>query len=92
MACQTDDMPLVEGVPVLAIDIPLPCDTHEKIRLKLTTYRRAKVPVVWLIDADDRAVKVYRLGEKPKLVDDTMELSGEPELPGFSVAVARLFE
>ena len=91
MARQTDEMPLVEGGPVLAVEIPLPCDTQEKRVLKRTIFRRAKVPLVWLIDTTDRTVTVYRLGAKPKLVDDSMELSGEPELPGFSVAVARLF-
>ena len=92
MARQTDAMPLVEGVPVLAIEIPLPCDTHEKITLKLATYRRARVPLVRRVNAIDRTVTVYRLGAKPKLVDDSMDLNGEPELPGFSVMAAQLFE
>ena len=92
LAQQTDESTIVQGIPVLAVEVLSPSDTLENIKLKMKKYRRAKVPLVWLIDTDDRTVTVYRLGEKPKLVDDTMELSGEPELPGFSVAVARLFE
>ena len=91
-AQQTDKSTIVQGIPVLAVEVLSPSDTMENVKLKLKTYRRAKVPLVWLIDTDDRTVMVYRLGAKPKLVDDTMELSGEPELPGFSVAAARLFE
>ena len=92
LAQQTDESTIVQGIPVLAVEVLSPSDTLENIKLKMKKYRRAKVPLVWLIDTDDRTVTVYRLGEKPKLVDDTMELSGEPELPGFGVAAARLFE
>ncbi len=92
LAQQTDESSIVQGIPVLAVEVLSPSDTLENITLKMKKYRRAKVPLVWLIDTDDRTVTVYRLGAKPKLVDDTMDLSAEPELPGFTVAVARLFE
>ena len=92
LAQQTDESSIVQGIPVLAVEVLSPSDTIENINLKMKKYRRSRVPLVWLIDTDDRTVKVCRLGEKPKLVDDTMDLSGEPELPGFTVAVARLFE
>ena len=89
---QTDESTIIQGIPVLAVEVLSPSDTQENIKLKMKNYRRARVPIVWLIDTDDRTVMVYRLGARPKLVDDTMELSDEPELPGFRVAVARLFE
>ena len=92
LAQQSDKSSIVQGIPVLAVEVLSPSDTLENIHLKMKKYRRSRVPLVWLIDTDDRTVTVYRLGEKPKLVDDTMDLSGEPELPGFTVAVARLFE
>ena len=92
LAQQTDESAIVQGIPVLAVEVLSPSDTQENIKLKMKKYRRSRVPLVWLIDTDDRTVMVYRAGAKPKLVDDTMELSGEPELPGFTVAVARLFE
>lgn len=92
LAQQTDESSIVQGIPILAVEVLSPSDTLENIKLKMKKYRRSRVPLVWLIDTDDRTVTVYRLGEKPKLVDDTMDLSGEPELPGFTVAVARLFE
>lgn len=92
IARQTDDSSIIHGIPVLAVEVLSPSDTQESIKSKMKTYRRAKVPIVWLIDTGDRTVTVYRLGAKPRLVDDTMELSGEPELPGFTVPAGRLFE
>ena len=89
---QTKDSSIIQGIPVLAVEVLSPSDTQKNIKLKLATYRRAKVSLVWFIDSDDRTVTVYRPGAKPKLVDDTMELSGEPELPGFSVMASQLFE
>lgn len=38
-----------------------------------------------------RAVTIYRPDAEPQLVNASQELSGEPHLPGFRVAVADLF-
>ena len=89
---QTDATTLIDGVPTLIVEILSPSATQEEIDEKIAIYRRAKVPVVWLIDTSDQTVVVYRPKARPRMFNADDELSGEPELPEFSVPVARLFE
>jgi Uma2 family endonuclease len=91
VARQTDETTLFEGVPVLAVEVLSPSTTVEQLTERRALYRRARVPLVWIIDPDDQTVTVYRPGAKPVLVNTDGELVGEPELPGFRVPVARLF-
>ena len=89
---QTDESTLVVGVPILIVEILSPRGTFEEMHEKLAAYRRAKVPVVWILDPYEQTVTVYRPKARPKLFNPDDELSGEPQLPGFSVPVARLFD
>jgi Uma2 family endonuclease len=90
-ARQTEDTKLIEGVPTLIVEILSPNDTQEQIDEMIDSYLEAGVKVVWVIDAHDRAVLIYRPGSAPELVTGSQELCGEPELPGFRVAVPQLF-
>ena len=92
MAKQTDESTLIVGVPTLVVEILSPYDTREEQAEKMAKYRKAKVPVVWIIDPYDETVIVHRLKAKVRSYNTDEELSGEPELPGFCVPVARLFE
>ncbi len=89
---QTDDTTLIDGVPTLAVEILSPNDTVEDINDKLALYRRAGVPLVWLIDPYDQTVTVYAAGNRPMLFNIDQELSAEPHLPGMRVPVSRLFD
>jgi Uma2 family endonuclease len=90
-ARESSDMRLIDGVPVLAVEILSPNDTQDDIHEKIRGYLAAGVPLVWIIDPDDRTVRIYRPGKAPEFVNDTQELSGEPHLPGFRVPVNQLF-
>jgi Uma2 family endonuclease len=90
-AATPDNAALIDGTPVLAIEILSPSDKHEDITEKVTEYLTVGVPLVWVVDPDFRTVRVHRPGDEPVLVNRRQELSGEPELPGFRVAVAALF-
>ena len=92
MVKQTDETTLIDGVPTLVVEILSPSDVHQETKDKLAVYRRAKVPLVWSIDPSDQTVTVYRPKGRPKLFTLDDDLSCEPELPGFSVPVTRLFE
>jgi Uma2 family endonuclease len=37
----------------------------------------------WLIDPQTKSVHVYRTGESVEVLRDVLQVSGEPELPGF---------
>jgi Uma2 family endonuclease len=89
---QTDDATLIDGVPTLAVEILSPSDTVEEVNDKLALYRRAQVPLVWVIDPYVRTVTVHAAGNQPVLFNVNQELSTEPYLPGLRVPVSRLFE
>jgi Uma2 family endonuclease len=87
-----EDSTIVEGVPTLAVEILSPSDTVENLHTKIRTYRRFGVPLVWVIDPDFRTVTVHRPNQSPLGLNEEQELDGGPELPGFRVPVARIFE
>ncbi|MGL4552842.1 MAG: Uma2 family endonuclease [Gemmataceae bacterium] len=82
---------LIDGPPVLAVEILSPSDTVEGINEKTDEYLAAGVRVVWVIDPHDRTVRIYRPGHETELVNVRQELSADAELPGFRVPVAQLF-
>jgi Uma2 family endonuclease len=90
-ARESDDTSLIDGVPVLVVEILSPSDTQEQVDEKIDSYLQAGVALVWVIDPHDRTVTIYRPGQEPELVNVRQELSGDPHLPGFHVAVAQLF-
>lgn len=91
-AQQTDETKLIDGVPILAVEILSPYDTVENIDEKIDDYLAVGVQLVWVIDPRHRTVEIFRPGAEPELVNVTQELSGEPHLPGFRVPVASIFQ
>lgn len=92
MIRQSDATTLIEGVPALIVEILSPSDTLEGIDEKITAYLAAGVPLVWLLDPQDRTVTIYRPGNEPTLVNIRQDLDGNEVLPGFRVPVSQLFE
>lgn len=91
LARQSDETTLIDGVPLLAIEILSPSDTIDEIDEKIDTLLEAGVALVWIIDTHDRTVTIYRPKARPILVAEGQELSGDPILAGFRVAVADFF-
>jgi Uma2 family endonuclease len=90
-AHQSDDTTIIDGIPVLAVEILSPSNTVEEIDEKIAEYLEAGVPLVWIVDTRYRTVRIYRPDQEPELVNARQELSGEPHLPGFRVPVVSLF-
>jgi Uma2 family endonuclease len=89
---QTDEITMIDGVPTLAVEMLSPNDTVEEFEEKLTLYRRAGVPLIWVINPYEQTVTVHAPGQPSVLFNITQELSAEPHLPGFRVPVSGLFE
>lgn len=89
---ESEDTTIVDGVPTLAVEILSPSDTQKEIKEKVASYRKAGVPLVWLVDPTDKTVLVYRDKGKPELFNEEQDLTAEPHLPGFRVRVGRFFE
>jgi Uma2 family endonuclease len=91
LARQTDETTLIDGVPLLAVEILSPSETVDEINEKIDAYLAAGVPLVWIIDPYRRTAAIYRPQKPARLVAEGEELSGEAVLPGFRVPVADLF-
>jgi Uma2 family endonuclease len=91
-AKQTDKTKLINGVPILAVEILSPSDEVEDIREKIDLYLDNGVPLIWVIDPYDRVVRVYRPNAQPVAFNADQQLTAEPHLPGFNVSVADLFD
>jgi Uma2 family endonuclease len=89
---QTDSTTLLDGVPILAVEILSPSDTTEEVDEKIDCYQEAGVPLVWVVDPHDRTILVYRPGAEPQLVTSGQEIADEPHLPGFRLKVAEIFD
>ena len=83
---------VIEGVPVLAVEIYSPSDVHADLSEKIQEYLDAGVKLVWLVDPAFETVQVYSKNAEPQLFNRTQQLSAEPHLPGLVIAVADLFE
>jgi Uma2 family endonuclease len=82
---------LIEGAPVLAVEILSPTDKQEEILEKVREYLDAGVALVWIAEPVFRTVTVYRPGVEPMLFNAEQELRADPHLPGFRAAVSELF-
>jgi len=93
MAARTsDDTEMLDGPPLLAVEILSPNDKLDEVEEKIDEYLAAGVALVWIINPYRRTVMVYRPNAEPELFNVKQELACEPTLPGFRVAVAALFE
>ncbi|HET6422702.1 MAG TPA: Uma2 family endonuclease [Planctomycetaceae bacterium] len=91
-AMETEGTTLMDGPPVLAVEILSPSDRQQDIDEKTDLYQAAGVPLVWLVDPHLRTVTVLRLDQPPRLFNETDTFDAEPHLPGFKVSVAGLFD
>ncbi len=77
--------------PVLAVEVLSPNDRMSKVNLKIASYLRNGVKVVWLVHYEDQTITIYRPDKSLIVVEGGDTISGDPELPGFSCAVAEFF-
>jgi Uma2 family endonuclease len=80
-----------DGPPILAVEILEPWDTHGEIVERVREYL-AVGAVVWVVDPDFRRVSIHRPGHEAPWLNASQELSANPYLPGFRVAVAAIFD
>lgn len=83
---------VIQGVPILTVEILSPSDVHSDITEKVQEYLDVGVSLVWIVDPDFETVAVYRPDAEPVSFNRQQELAVEEFLPGFRVRVAELFE
>jgi Uma2 family endonuclease len=77
--------------PDLAIEVVSPTDEVDELELKLADYRAAGIPLIWVVIPAVRLVRIFRPDAPIAELRVGETLTGDPVLPGFSVAVADLF-
>lgn len=77
--------------PDLAVEVISPNDLYEDVEEKLTDYRDAGIPLVWVVSPRAKTVLVRRLDGSASVLPETGELSGEDVVPGFTCGIADLF-
>ncbi len=82
---------LFNGPPILAVEILSPSEKQEDLIAKVREYLETGVAIVWIVEPTFRTVLVYRPDDEPRLFNVREEITAEPHLPGFRVAVAALF-
>jgi Uma2 family endonuclease len=86
-----NDDGLVNGAPVLAVEILSPSDKHEEVKEKIESYLRHGTKLVWIVDPAFQTITVYRPESLPQMCNIVQHIDAEPHLPGFKVAVSEIF-
>lgn len=81
-----------QGAPDLAVEVLSPSNTVEEIHNKIVEYFENGTRLVWVIHPDEQYVLVYHSPSPDRLLRPQDVLEGETVIPGFSLAVSKLFE
>jgi Uma2 family endonuclease len=79
------------GVPKLVVEVLSPNDRPGKLGRRINQYLRRGIPLVWVVDCEDRFVTVYQPDREHRSYDETEEVTGEDVLPNLRFRVADFF-
>ena len=80
------------GAPDLAVEVLSPGDKRSEVDRKIAQYLRHGVQQVWFVEPASRRLTTYAAGLAPVVLCETDTLDGGDLLPGFRIALARLFD
>jgi Uma2 family endonuclease len=83
---------MVDGPPVLAVEILSPSDKQEEVIEKVREYLSVGVQLVWIVEPVFQTVTVYQPNARPEMFTGNEVLVGDPHMPGLSVVVSEIFE
>lgn len=86
-----DDDFLIDGPPLLAVEIISPSDTTKRINDKIRLFQKHGVELIWIVDPYSKTLSIPRKGMPPLVFTEEHELVGDPHLPGFRIAVKKFF-
>ena len=82
---------LIDGPPVLAVEILSPSDRVDDVAEKMEGYLQAGVKLAWRVEPVHKIVTVFRPDEEPEGLNIHGYLDGGVHLPGFRVSVVEIF-
>jgi Uma2 family endonuclease len=77
--------------PDFAIELRSASDTLISLQTKMQEYIDNGVSLGWLIDRKNRQVYIYRPDRSPKVLEQPELVTGDPELPGFALKMAKIW-
>jgi len=77
--------------PDLAVEVISPNDSAYEVDYKVREYLGAGVPLIWVINPEDRTVRIDRRDLSISWLQEQDELSGEDVIPGFRCRVSAIF-
>ena len=77
--------------PDFVIELLSPTDDLLTTQQKMIEYLNCGVQLGWLINPDEKEVKIYRLGKATEILSNPSSLSGEDILPGLTIDLADIF-
>jgi Uma2 family endonuclease len=78
--------------PDFVIEVRSQSDRLPPLQAKMEEYRDNGASLGWLIDPQQRKLYVYRPGQGVEILDRPKRVSGDPELPGFVLELARIWK
>lgn len=84
--------PIGQVIPSLVVEVLSPSNTRREMARKRSEYFRAGVELVWEIDPATRTAEVFTGPDDATDIDAAGTLDGGTVLPGFKLALAKLFE
>lgn len=77
--------------PDFVLELRSPSDALRPLQDKMAEYQNSGARLGWLLDTEARQVFVYRPGREMQQVDAPNALSGSPELEGFALDLASIW-
>ena len=77
--------------PDFVIELRSASDTLSGLQAKMQEYINNGTVLGWLIDRKNRTVYVYRPSQPPQTLENPEQISADPELPGFSLPMAKIW-
>lgn len=77
--------------PDFVVELKSSSDTLSGLKAKMREYLDNGALLGFLIDRKQRQVHIYRPDQEPEVLENPDAVSGDPELPGFSLQMARIW-
>ncbi len=87
-----DQETLAPICPDFVIELWSPSDTIPDLQAKLEEYIANGAHLGFLIDPKHQQVHIYRPGRHPERLDQPRSVSGDPELPGFTLELIEIWK
>ncbi len=81
----------IPGAPDLAVEVLSPDDRPGYVRDRVAEWIEAGARAVWVVDPRSHTVIVHEPDREPRLLDEVDMLFGGDLLPGFELAVRKIF-